>query len=258
MTRTIREHLSRLLAVLACLALLSACAGPQPRLGSDAIIASSRPATQDTTIALLGGTGMAGSHILQQALARGYSLRILSRSPQKLAYLGDRVTVVSGDARNQNAIDELLTGSDVVISAIGPGNNSQSPMDLTITVTRNVLTAMQHHQIDRYILVSGAGVVIPGDQRNATGWLMRQLVKLRYRSLLADRQAEYEMLAKSQSNWTLVRCPLIDSTGFQREPVASLLSPGSFNLRAGELADFVLGQIDSDHYSRQGPFLYSQ
>ena len=244
--------------MLACLTLLSACAGPQPRLNNDEIIANSRQATQDTTIALLGGTGMAGGHILQQALAQGYQLRLLSRSPQKLAYLGDRVTVIQGDARDLNAIEELLAGSDVVISAIGPGSNRKSAADLTTAVTRNVLTAMQHHPLDRYILVSGAAVVAPGDQRNATGWIMRQLVKLRYGALLKDRQAEYELLAKSDVNWTLVRCPLIESTSFQREPIASLLSPGSFNLRAGELAHFVLGQIDSGNYARRGPFLYSQ
>lgn len=253
-----RIRLAKLLPVLACLTLLGACAGPQQRLSSDEIIAASKPAIQDTTIALLGGTGMTGGHILQRALEQGYQLRVLSRSPQKLAYLGDRVTVVPGDAREQSAIDTLLAGSDVVISAIGPGSNSASAIDLTTTVTRNVLTAMQKNQLDRYILVSGAAVVMPGDQRNTTGWLMQQLVRLRYNSLLKDRQGEYELLSQSKVNWTLVRCPLIESSGFQREPVTSLLSPGSFHLRAGELSRFVLDQIDSDTYSRQGPFLYSR
>ncbi|MEP4146530.1 MAG: NAD(P)H-binding protein [Halioglobus sp.] len=253
-----RIRLVKLLSVFACLTLLAACAGPQQRLSSDEIIAASKPVNQDTTIALLGGTGMAGGHILQRSLEQGYQVRLLSRSPEKLAYLGDRVTVVPGDARDQAAIDKLLAESDVVISAIGPGSNSKSAIDLTTTVTRNVLAAMERNQLDRYILVSGAGVVMPGDQRSPGGWLMRQLVKLRYNTLLKDRQAEYELLSKSEVNWTLVRCPLIESSSFQREPVTSLLSPGSFHLKAGELSHFVIDQIESNKYSRQGPFLYSR
>ncbi len=252
------KHLPRWPLLLIFLSLLGACVGPQQRLASDEIIATSKPATRQTTIALLGGTGMVGGHILQQALADGYNLRILSRSPEKLAYLGDRVTVVPGDARDPQVIENLLQDSDVVISAIGPGGNKDAAADLTSTVSENVIVAMRKMHIERYIVISGAAVVIPGDQRNATGWLMRQLVKLRYVSLLKDRQREYELLSQSEINWTLVRCPLIESSHSASAPQVSLLSPGSFNLRAGELSRFVLEQIASDTYARQGPFLYSR
>ena len=82
--------------------------------------AASEPATRETTIALLGGTGFVGGYLLREALARGYPLRILSRSPGRLEYLGSRVTVIQGDARDPAALRTLLAGADAVISAIGP------------------------------------------------------------------------------------------------------------------------------------------
>jgi putative NADH-flavin reductase len=252
------NQLSRFLLIIISLALVGACAGSQQRLSNDEIFATSKPANQHTTIALLGGTGMVGGHILQQALAQGYDLRILSRSPEKLAYLGERVTIVQGDARDPQVIETLLEESDVVISAIGPGSNKKSAPDLTSTVSRNVLAAMAKQNIERYIVISGAAVTMPGDRRNATGWLMRQLVELRFASLLKDRQAEYELLSKSSAKWTLVRCPLIESSNAESTANASLLSPQSFDLRAGELSRFVIDQIFSDTYARQGPFVYSR
>lgn len=253
------DRSTKTLLVVLCLTFLSACAGQQQRLPSTEIAATSQPATRETTIAVLGGTGMVGSHILQQALAQGYRLRVLSRSPDKLAYLGQRITVVQGDARDPLAIAQLLQGSDVVISAIGPSkSDGKTTTDLTTTASANIVAAMQDQGIERYIVVSGAAVALPGDERNITGWLMRQLVKLRYPSLLSDRQAEYELLERSDINWIMLRCPVIESSAFANEPIASLTSPGSFKLRAGELAHFILQQLSADNYRRQAPFLFSE
>ena len=248
----------RLSVAFGCALLLSACIGPQSRLSQQEIAATSADPHRETTIALLGGTGMTGGHILKEALAQGYRVRVLSRSPEKLGYLGNRVDVVTGDARQYETIEKLLRSSDVVISAIGPPQNSgKGPQNLTTTVSGHVLSAMAEENISRYIAISGAGVVAPEDQRNFSGWLMRQLVRLRYPALLKDRQSEYDLLAASDAYWTLVRSPLIESMPFEKDATASLRTPGSFRLRAGELARFVIEQITSEQFLRQAPFLYS-
>ncbi len=71
-------------------------------------------------MALLGATGMVGDFLLREALARGYSVRALARTPAKLDEYSGRITIVQGDARDPVVIEELLRGSDVVISALGP------------------------------------------------------------------------------------------------------------------------------------------
>lgn len=237
------------------LALLLAGCASQQKLPPQQIAADIAPVSRPTTIALLGGTGMVGGHILQQALARGYPLRVLARSPEKLAYLGDRITLVPGDARDPEVIARLLDGAGVVISAIGPGR--RAPDDLNSTVSRNIIAAMQGRDLDRYLLVSGAGVETPDDRRNFTGWTVRQLARLRYPTLLRDRQREYALLAASDINWTLVRCPLITSGHSATAAQASLQTPAGFALKAGTLAGFLLDQIASPTWQRRAPFVYS-
>jgi hypothetical protein len=117
---------------------------------------------------------------------------------------------------------------------------------------------MPEYKVRRYILVSGAAVTIPGDDRNLTGWLMQKMASITLHDTLKDKQAEYQLLADSSVQWTLVRCPLIEAEPFKRKPRASLDSPTSFNLRAGELARFLIEQIDSKEFIRKGPFLESQ
>ena len=61
----------------------------------------------------------------------------------------------------------------------------------------------------------------------------------------------------SRVQWTLVRCPLIDPESFQHEARVTLDTPTSFHVRAGELARFIIDQIESRKYIRKGPFLGS-
>ena len=211
------------------------------------------------TIALLGATGMVGGFVLEQALEQGYQVRALARTPQKLEAFKDRIAIIKGDARDPKALEALLNGSDVVVSTLGPVKaDGDAAKMISTTASGHIVKLMPEYGIERYIVVSGAAVVMPGDNRNFTGWLMRTMVLISLGHTLTDKQAEYELLAASDVQWTLLRCPLIDPEPFRQKPVASLETPGSFNLRAGELAHFLIQQIESEQYVRQGPFLNSQ
>jgi len=238
--------------------LLLACAtrvpGPEP-------VAVVPPAGsgQPRTVVLLGATGMVGGYLLEEALARGHSVRALVRDPAKLGYRGDRVTVIQGDARDPAVIRQLVRGGDVVISALGPVKaDGDAARFISTDATRNVLRAMAEAGVSRYLVVSGAAVDMPGDERDFLGWWIRILARIGLRDTLRDKQAEYELLAASPVDWTLVRCPLIDPAPFRSAPRFSLQTPPAFRLRAGELARFMIDQVETGKFVRQGPFLGSR
>lgn len=245
--------------LFALVASLFGCASQERQELPSASPDSVSVAPRNVTIALLGATGLAGGFILEQALAQGYKVRALARTPQKLERYRGRVAIIEGDALDPAALAALLHGSDVVVSALGPVKaDGDAAKMLNASVTANLIRLMPKYGIKRYILVSGAAVVMPGDDRNFTGWLMRQLVRLGLHSELEDKQAEYQLLAGSTLQWTLVRCPLIEGHPFVQPPEVSLVTPPSFTLRAGELASFVIGQIDSLEFAGRGPFLGSE
>ena len=207
---------------------------------------------------MLGGTGMAGSYILREALLQGYDIRALARTPAKLDAVKDRITIVKGDARDLVTIRELLQGCDAVISAIGPvKNDGKAAKDICTVASGNIIETMQTQSLKRYIVVSGAAVSMPGDDRSLKGWLIQKLAQIALSDAVHDKEAEYNLLAESNIQWTLVRCPLIDPEPYRQEPRATLDTPVAFHLRAGELARFVIQQIDAQTYIRKGPFLGS-
>jgi hypothetical protein len=99
--------------------------------------------------------------------------------------------------------------------------------------------------------------VAPGDDRNFTGWSLRQLALIALNQTLKDKQSEYQILADSPLSWTLVRCPVIEAQPFSDNPIASLITPSSYSLRAGELARFLIGQINAEKFVQKAPFLNS-
>lgn len=245
------------LSILVLASLLFACASSGPAL--QPALEKPNVAQEHRTVALLGATGMVGRFIIKESLARGYSVRALARTPAKLDEYQGRITVIKGDARDPAVIRELLTGSDVVLSALGPVRaDGAASKFLSTAVAGNILQEMQRQSISQYSLVSGGGVVMPGDKRNLLGWWIRTLVRLGLKDTLKDKQAEYAVLAESSADWMIVRAPLIDPEEFISPALVSLKSPPTFRLRAAELARFMVDQIELREYLRQGPFLGSR
>lgn len=69
-------------------------------------------------VAVVGGTGYAGSAIAALAAARGHRVTALSRSPPGVPAPG--VTYVTGDATDEATLASLIADADVVVSALAP------------------------------------------------------------------------------------------------------------------------------------------
>lgn len=69
-------------------------------------------------IVILGGTGYAGTHLAQEAAARGHDVLALSRTTPEQVPAG--VSHRAGDVREEAFLAEALEGADVVVSALSP------------------------------------------------------------------------------------------------------------------------------------------
>lgn len=71
------------------------------------------------TIAVFGGTGSTGQHFVPLALDAGYKVRVLARTPSKLATKHPNLTVVEGDFDNDPAIADTIAGATYVVCMAG-------------------------------------------------------------------------------------------------------------------------------------------
>lgn len=70
-------------------------------------------------VALTGGTGFVGRHIIERAARNGFRLRVLARDPSRLPSLPPKTEVTSGDLADPRALGELVAGADAVVHAAG-------------------------------------------------------------------------------------------------------------------------------------------
>jgi uncharacterized protein YbjT (DUF2867 family) len=145
-------------------------------------------------LALTGGTGFVGRHLLDMAIAAGHPVRALTRTP-KPAEPG--VTWVHGALDNRTSLAGLAVGSEAVIHVAGLINGSKSAFEtVNIGGTAAMIEAAQGAGIRRFVHISSLAAREPG---------------------LSDygrSKAESERIVQGSGlDWTIIRPPAIFGPG---------------------------------------------
>ena len=104
-------------------------------------------------IALFGATGTIGSRILNEALARGHAVTVVSRDPSKIVPRPG-VVAVAGDIQDAASIAVAVSGHDAVVSAYGPGKGDPA---LLSSALRALVAGLRAAAGARLAVVGGAG-----------------------------------------------------------------------------------------------------
>lgn len=201
-------------------------------------------------IAILGGTGGIGGHVLSWALDAGHPVRALARSPGALPPRGG-LTVIRGDALDAAAVTETIAGSDAVVSALGPrGAKSQS---LLAGAAANVVTAMDKTGARRLICVSAAGAYITGDPN--TGWLLKAILPRVFAKQFADVREMENVIRDSGLDWTFVRpTRLVSRPGTGRYRVSpGFPPPHGRTIARADVAHFIAAALTENTWLHDAP-----
>ena len=199
-------------------------------------------------VAVFGGTGATGRHIVEQALAAGHTLTVLARDPARLlSAKHDRLTVVQGSALSRDHVVRTVAGADAVLSALGGA--SLRDEHTVYTAAALIVEAMQAGGARRIVLVGSAGIFgeVPG--------LPGLVVKTLLRHPLRDHRRQYEVLCTSGLDWILVRAVRLGDgprTGVYRVAREGFPRRGSLIARA-DVADFMIRSLTDDSYLRSAP-----
>jgi len=162
-------------------------------------------------VALIGGTGFVGHHLVKQLLQQGHTPVLLVRpgSEHRLE-LPDRCQVIKGSVDDEDAIAALLEGVDAVIFNIGILREKPA---LGITFKRLQQDAPTHvmqtalaQGVRRFLLMSANGIEARSTPYQLTKW------------------AAEEALKQSGLDWTIFRPSVIFGDPHGRDEFASRLA----------------------------------
>ncbi|AAP26419.1 MULTISPECIES: SDR family oxidoreductase [Bacillus] len=203
-------------------------------------------------IAILGANGKAGKILVNEALEKGYQVKILTRNSTNTEKINKNIETIIGDARNFSTIQDLLQGCSAVINAVGQPKNESY---IFSTVTKHILEAMKESKIKRYILISGGSLNVTGDQKGIINKIGATLFKLFLPKMMQDKYKELQIIQNSEVDWTIVRLPFVIEGNGIGSIKESLVDMPGIKIQNGDIAPFVIKQINSDRYVGKCPFI---
>lgn len=147
------------------------------------------------TLAITGGTGFVGRHVIDTALAQGYLVRALARTPREPR---EGVHWIYGALEKAFALDQLVAGADAVIHVAGVVNapDRESFHFGNVGGTIGLIDATRAAGIRRFVHVSSLAAREP--HLSDYGW--------------SKARAE-TVVAASALDWTIVRPPAVFGPG---------------------------------------------
>jgi len=199
-------------------------------------------------IIVFGATSSVGIPILEQALTMGHQVTAFTRNPDSIVLRHTDLTIIKGDVLNKAQVDEAVASHDAVLCTLGAGRKGH----LREAGTRNIVAAMQAHNVDRLICQSTLGV---GDSSgNLTYFWKHIMFGLLLKSVLVDHRKQESVVAKANLNWTIVR-----PAAFTNGPLTKNYQHGfsahkknlTLKISRSDVADFMLKLINCDAYNEQ-------
>jgi uncharacterized protein YbjT (DUF2867 family) len=195
------------------------------------------PAPRKTrTLAVTGGTGFVGDHLLRRALAEGYDVRALTRGWKPPE---DEIAWVDGALDRPDSLLKLAAGADAVVHIAGMINAPSRAAFEAVNVagTANVIDAARRSGVRRLVHISSLAAREP--ELSNYGW--------------SKAKAE-RLVAASGLDWTIIRPPAVYGPGdretlelfrMARRGIVALPPGGRFSLiHVEDLCALVLAVLD--------------
>jgi NADH dehydrogenase len=112
-------------------------------------------------VAVTGGTGFVGRHVVDTLLRREHDVRLLVRDPTRHGWLADRpgIQVVHGSLEDVSALQQLVAGVGALVHLVGiiVETGRQTYQRVHVEDTRQLLAAARDAGVARFVHMSSLG-----------------------------------------------------------------------------------------------------
>jgi putative NADH-flavin reductase len=213
-------------------------------------------------ILLFGATGRLGRLIMLEALARGFEIVALVRSPEKIATKSPSLLVARGTPENKSDVAKAFEDCDAILSALNNNRASDMPWAKLINPpylmrdsVQNGLEAMKAAGKKRIVVVTAMGA---GDSLQDISWLLRPIItKTNLAVTYRDHDAQEELLKSSNMDWTIVRPVALTNKDETKKLIVSYRNKPkpARAISRKHVAKFVLNCLAASEYIHKTPMI---
>jgi putative NADH-flavin reductase len=158
-------------------------------------------------LTIVGANGPTGRLLTEQALAGDHDVVALTRRPKEFPLAHPKLVVAGGDVLDPDAVDAVVDGSAVVLSALGAPFTKES-VEVYSRGGQNILDAMKRFGASRLVVVTSGAVT--GRPEPTGGFLFNRILqpyvmRVLGKTVYDDMRRLEELVADSDTDWTVVR-----------------------------------------------------
>ncbi len=154
-------------------------------------------------IAVFGASGGTGREVVHQALAAGHDVTAMIRNAgTALLEANPHLHIVVGDFSRQEIVQQVVSGQDAVISALG--TNEKGPVTVCTDGVQAILAAMKSEGVRRIAVVSAHGAAESHDHS-----LYVLAVWAFMKNKMRDKESMEALIRAADVDWTIVRPPAL-------------------------------------------------
>ncbi|MBZ5856640.1 NAD(P)-dependent oxidoreductase [Flavihumibacter profundi] len=200
-------------------------------------------------IVIFGATGQVGRHLVSQALLKKFKVRAYGRNVHELSDTNKDLKLVKAGVFDDLDVLKAIKGCDAVFSVLGGAFDGT---DKTRSLGIKTITAqMKKAGVNRIIALGGKGIL---DAPEGGLLIDQEDYPAEYIPVGREHQKAWEFLRDSNLDWTFVCSPDIINAGPSGKFITEANmppTPDTGQINAGDLALFMLNELDRHEYSKQ-------
>lgn len=191
---------------------------------------------------VIGATGRTGQEIVQQALARNHHVTAFVRSPESLTLKNERLSVLKGNAMDENQLFRAMQNHDAVVSTLGP-REVFKPSSMLHDSALATARALNRAGVKRFVVLSAAAH-FPG--------LLNRIASFIMRNHMRDSLAMEAIVQASGLDWTIARPPRLTQEDYLTYRTRENAAPRmGFSVSRKAVAAFMLEAIEQKKHFQQ-------
>lgn len=205
-------------------------------------------------VTVFGASGKVGQFVTQRLLRDGHEVVVFVHKSPAVKETS-RLTIIRGDIHNIDEVRQAVKDSNAVVSTLGSwGTHSQ---DIVSSGIENILTAMSESKTKRVVSLTGSDAVAESDTLSILDRLVHFCINLSpVHKILADGEKHIKRLENSESDWTVLRSPVMNNWGDRDRFSVSNVKPKPWEtINRQSVANALVDLIDDKHYYYQAPYI---
>ncbi len=192
-------------------------------------------------VVVFGATGRTGLEVVKRALEKGHQVTAFVRNPAAVSLVHPKLTLMSGDALSQDAVNRAIAGQDAIISCLSARELSHRQVFIN-----HIINAMRLHKVRRILAIGGIGALQASEHLKVyeTATFPREYLEITQAHIRV-----LDALLTSRLDFTFVCPPMIpdgERSGVYK--TQDNYPTQGWSITTGDLADFMVNELEKNEY----------